>query len=1573
MTREVNCHIPLRLRVVGDLDDARRDSLRARLVPALTAQIGVATQIIEERVGAIDAPRLHAPTITFAPSVSERQQRQVRGVVTQSIEAALRESGLARRGVPASIAQGEARSALIPVGYRSPHSADAGQHARVARRPGPRWIIRNELHVRMQLRRYIQYLEFVGTAAHAPSDIPDQMRALYAAHLDEVYPATVWLVVARDWILAEDLAREALAHFTQRVPSSETVFEAHAFIDAPRRELVALAEGAGLARLPNLASNRGRRTPDGRVELAPGGMMLFTAMALPIVRLGELAASAEEIAIPLHFRDLGFLVDPESFARIFEVSWADYIGEWGDEPVMLRILPVFPLERVAYDTLNYLVHDGVRAIVPTGSWVFGELRLFNQRTMDWLPPTARRDSGVIAVSDSAAKDLPAEREQGMWEPNWSGAFVYVVLGPDEAHLNAARFRPEARRVADRLLPYLNRDPRELSWAGELLGFLRRSYEEAHPNLVIPRATAFEFLLAELEVRGLFDRLFTLLDQAFVADLSLYVMRLALQTRYANHPRILQMVEFWNAQYRRTLSHTYLVREGEIWLEHRPDWRLRIGQVLGEIASIYTVSSTGKRLKETRRQALRAAIEDETGLLYQRMLRGQETRPMSQEQLANTILAAAAQRTHITNDDFEEVTVERSARLVGLTVRTDRGITYTEVAYDIVERINSQGSWETVEGGHRVERDSAFELFTYAWVLQNEATVIEAFSIGVAVIAVIAVAWEVGAIAFLVELGGGATTVGISIGLSEAIYLFRVAFGDARFSLEGFLMAALDGYLMSVGFRGAGFLGRGAARLIGTQSLERIVGGWVAERLVVGTVGGAGTAALTMFSHDLINVLANRGRWTSPGEYVRQMGWGALFGVVFEFGAGALQPILRVGGRSGLETLAEAVQRVRDAGLSPARWTALMAEALGKLERQFGSFLESAASRDLMEAFRERIAQVSARLGGEIRLALFRRILELSPEALTSGAVGGLEKFLTASATHLSDEAIIGLLNRLSPAQLRRYLEALNLLADGEVGLLAAGNHLETLADSPHLLTLFEGQGHTAWELLHGTFGGSVPATERFLTRLSRHGAEQQTHALDILRRPGQRITPDGLLSTLDGTGTLADTEVAGLDRLYGTRATHAALNDLLRTTPHGSLARLLRFAGALEQEAVDALAVNGQLEQLAKAPALLGFADSWGATRAYDVLSGPFGGSIAQMEPFVARLNTLDRALQSRAQDILLRANQRITSEGLLQTLERAGGLDDPALAGLDRLYGTALERDAIDALLRDTPQGNLVPLLEFLGERGVGDMTQLANDGYIPALARSPRVLDFTRRPGNLRAIRSIVARGGNAADVIGALEAFMERNATLSADEMHDALVQVRDLLDLTRARGIPTPAAIETAAEVGGQAGYPGGQAARDVRNLLSDNTVLPVARRMLELPAGAVRVDTAGPGVAAPDVLFTTADGGHIGREATSSNIPNTRPETAANDLTANLRNRLLDKVGSYGPGGTADRPGLNYRSREIDLQVRPSGNGVNFDALLTPDFLNNVMDEVRRRDANLGRISRIRFYDSRGALIYTWTP
>jgi hypothetical protein len=363
------------------------------------------------------------------------------------------------------------------------------------------------------------------------------------------------------------------------------------------------------------------------------------------------------------------------------------------------------------------------------------------------------------------------------------------------------------------------------------------------------------------------------------------------------------------------------------------------------------------------------------------------------------------------------------RLVRVEARTVEALPRFYVTFKFVERVVGE-QWRDVSE-EIAEIDGEFEARLIYWRLGRAGEFWKAVGIGISVVGLVAIAWEAGIIAALIEVAGGTKVVLLSIGVSELIYISRVVFGNAKLTLRGFLEAALDGYLMALGFRGAGILGRAVARTIGTESLKRIVGGWVVERLIVGTVGGAGTAAMTTFSHDLINIATGRGGWSSIGDYVNKMAWGALLGTVFEFGVGALQPILRVGGESALQTLKQVVDRVRVQGFTAVRWTALTTEALGNLHARLNALIGDVAAQGFARAMGERLAQVVEQLGGQYRLAVFRRVLELSPGAMSRPAVEGLEKFLGASRADLSNEAALSLLNQLSPNQLRNFLETLN--------------------------------------------------------------------------------------------------------------------------------------------------------------------------------------------------------------------------------------------------------------------------------------------------------------------------------------------------------------------------------------------------------------------------------------------------------------------------------------------------------------------------------------------------------------------
>jgi hypothetical protein len=126
----------------------------------------------------------------------------------------------------------------------------------------------------------------------------------------------------------------------------------------------------------------------------------------------------------------------------------------------------------------------------------------------------------------------------------------------------------------------------------------------------------------------------------------------------------------------------------------------------------------------------------------------------------------------------------------------------------------------------------------------------------------------------------------------------------------------------------------------------------------------------------------------------------------------------------------------------------MSEALGNLYTKLGTFMSEGAARGFARTMSERLVQVAEQLAPQYRLAVFRRVLELSPGTMSRPAVEGLEKFLSASRADLTDEAALALLNRLEPAQLRSFLERLSTLDASTINTLARAGELEALAAAP---------------------------------------------------------------------------------------------------------------------------------------------------------------------------------------------------------------------------------------------------------------------------------------------------------------------------------------------------------------------------------------------------------------------------------------------------------------------------------------------------------------------------------------------
>jgi hypothetical protein len=642
---------------------------------------------------------------------------------------------------------------------------------------------------------------------------------------------------------------------------------------------------------------------------------------------------------------------------------------------------------------------------------------------------------------------------------------------------------------------------------------------------------FEFLMAELEARGQLDHLFNWVEKSDDNGLLIWLLRLSRGTRFANHPRVLKALALMNKRQREGREHTYRLPQKEIWIDHKPGLTWSVGTVLGDLWDLYIFEREEQRLKPARLPALRQAMEEEAKELFGRILRGEDQSSYNEETFAKTVLGKAAERIHINEKDFEEITIQRSMILVDLRSEVKDRVERFYVTFAFVERIEGE-KWPRLSdipsAAYITEVEGDFEARLIYWALGRAGEGWKIAGLVVTLGGLLIFAWSAGIIALLIEAGGGATTVIISITISELIYLGKIIFTDETWSVKGFLLAALDGYLMAVGFRGAAILGRGVAGLIGTRSMTALIGGWVAEKLIVGTVGGAGSAFLTMFSHDLIRIfgcLNNRGRigcekgFSSPEEYVDSMKHGAVLGVVFEFGIGALQPILRVGGRSALESVEEVVKNIRQSGVSSIQFGVWTAEALANMRRQFGEVMEAAIAGRFTQAFRQRIAQVTEQLGGEYRLAVFRRVLELSPEALTRKSTQGLEKLLSASKADLSNEAVLAILNRLKPDQLRNFLESVNTLDQTALGVLTRGNALDALANAPQLAARVSSDAALI-QLISGRLGA-----EQGYGRLLRGGHSKLLNEIKSELAPH---SPDLARQRLDQIGSLTDQQAEGL-------------------------------------------------------------------------------------------------------------------------------------------------------------------------------------------------------------------------------------------------------------------------------------------------------------------------------------------------------------------------------------------------------------------------------------------------------------
>jgi hypothetical protein len=1019
MTTGVEVHVPARVRtdptaLAADGGAQVEEALAAAAERALDKSV----ELVQDQHGDAGKVVVHAPVVTWTgpglASVAPSTRARVEDRLTRALARKVTRVESPPKGPP-----------------------------RDKRRKSAAWRVLKTVGFRARVSALTRLIEELGGD-----------RGLSALHAERAYeerPATLRVIEALRVVSLEQVIAEVERSLPRR--PGEQLMYGYTVYPGDRHRLVFLDARGMLSReLPDLTGNFARavETPTG-VVLGPGALIALVSFSLPaVVAEGRLGVAPEsEISVPL--RELDFLIESASFETAFGVSWQRYAEEFGEFPRPLRIQAFFTKAAIHYDTLDQLVRAAVRSErVPSGSWFFGALLLLTEERMAGLPDAARAE--LTPYARSGTRSLSPERERGTWGPDWDGAFLYAVLTPDRSESEQARGRGLARERADTLIGLLQRDRNELLWPYEILTFLRRHYRRAEPR-------QFEYLLRELEEREggfWFTALFDWVEVEENGDLHWYLIDLAARTAYAGHARVTATKDLFNKRRRGYLPHLYFADRREIWLDRSPGRVLKQLGLAYDIDSDYRVDRTENVLKPEREAKLIEQVQKVAPQFIEDIFTGKKTAEFDDaDALLKAIVTEAAGQIGIGEDDYYEKVTQRTLRLLDVERRLDPYERYL-ITYRFEERVvGDERGWQPVPGSQRTESDVDFQWLLWGWEYHHEAARMETFAI-----VVLGLTGAVALAPVLVPAAGGWKVVLISIALSEAFYVGSTLWKGKEFTAEGFVLAAVDGYIGALGFRAGSIPAQFVARKIGGEATRRIVVGWIAEKAVASMIGGAGSAATMQFTHDLVNIAVRGGKFSSPEEYVRSMSIGLLLGFAFEAGASALRPVLRAvrspaAAAAAFNTTDDVARAAQQAGLSAADWDRIIAETLAAVEPKLAGTFKAETARRLTRGIGARLREVSEHLAGapvrlpaEFRRAFLERALEVSGVQVSRAAAPGLLRYARLSRDVVDQEAAFALLRRLRESgETDSFFRALAAIDDQTAAGLVRRGELESLVSS----------------------------------------------------------------------------------------------------------------------------------------------------------------------------------------------------------------------------------------------------------------------------------------------------------------------------------------------------------------------------------------------------------------------------------------------------------------------------------------------------------------------------------------------
>jgi len=468
--------------------------------------------------------------------------------------------------------------------------------------------------------------------------------------------------------------------------------------------------------------------------------------------------------------------------------------------------------------------------------------------------------------------------------------------------------------------------------------------------------------------------------------------------------------------------------------------LRIGEVPAEHDARYGVTRSRPFLTEKGKARMGGLLATAGEAVIGKL--AATGRELSKEEFSSELLDEVL--THLTPDDLEELEVQRSVRLVAVREEEVHGIRRFFVAYQWVERIPG-GKWTDVvdDRGQPIVRErehgahEGFDELVFFLGYQRTAAVALAFEKALTYATAIWAAAELGLFALVPHASG-------FIAFNVVIYLGKAAVFGGEFSLDGLMMEVVKGYAMALGFQlfapVGRFLGTWVAKTIGPNSFAAFLGGWLAQRVISGAIGGAGMMAVTQFATDLVlAAMGAKSGFSGWRDYVTAMSQGAWCGVFFEFGSDALRGLGR------FESFQAAAAAARRAGWSPTKWWREVSAARAKLNDWLAltaGKVQTLSLGELSAALRGEAMELATAAWQGVQQAWLRRIITLSDVELTGLAASGLEKILEALEPRTAEPLLRELASR--PAATRSFLELLGALDDSLVAMLANRGQLAAL-------------------------------------------------------------------------------------------------------------------------------------------------------------------------------------------------------------------------------------------------------------------------------------------------------------------------------------------------------------------------------------------------------------------------------------------------------------------------------------------------------------------------------------------------